>query len=156
MTQLPQLLALEFVVELGLPEEQDLDQLRRRRLEIREQPNLLEGLGREVLRLVDDQNHSPIALLLVQQILVQLGAQLGAAEPRGQHAELDHDRAEQLVARQCRIEDEGDVRVTAEALEQRAAQRRLAGADFTGDRNEAFALLYAVEQVRQRLAVRTR
>ena len=57
---------------------------------------------------------------------------------------------------EARIEEIRDLGIGAEPLEQRAAQRRLAGADLAGDRDEALALLDPVEQVRERLAVRGR
>ena len=56
--------------------------------------------------------------------------------------------------RELRIEDERDLGAGLDALEQRAAERRLAGADLAGDRDEALAVLDAVEQVGERLAVR--
>ncbi len=54
------------------------------------------------------------------------------------------------------IEEERDLDFAAEAPQQRAAQRRLAGADLAGDGDETLALLDAVEQMRERFAMRLR
>ena len=51
----------------------------------------------------------------------------------------------------CGIEDHRDVGMTRHALEQRAHDRGLAGADFAGELNEAAGLVDAVQQVRERL-----
>ena len=156
LAQLAQLVRVELVVELGLPEQQDLDQLRGRGLEVREQPDLLERLGREVLRLVDDQQHAAALALLLEQELVELVRELRARASLREQPELGADRAQQIVAREHRIEDEGHLGVAAEPLEQRAAERGLAGADLAGHRDEALALLDPVEDVRERLAMRGR
>ena len=156
LAQLAQLSRVELVVELGLPEEQDLDQLRGRGLEVREQPDLLQRLGREVLRLVHDQQHAAAIALLLEQELVELVEQLGARAALREQPELRADRAQQILRREHRIEDEGDFGVAAQAFEQRAAERGLAGADLAGHRDEALSLLDPIQDVRERFAVRRR
>ena len=55
LVHLPQLRAAQDRRQLGLADEDDLQQLRRVGLEVGEQAQVLEGVGVEVLRLVDDQ-----------------------------------------------------------------------------------------------------
>ncbi len=54
--ELPQLDACQHLAQLGLTDQDDLQQLLRRSFEIREQAHLLQRFGREVLRLVDDHD----------------------------------------------------------------------------------------------------
>src|SRR5690606_2339300 len=65
----------------------------------------------------------------------------------------EQDRLEQLAGGELRVEQEGDVDLGAEAAQQGAAQRRLARPDLAGHGDEALALLDAVEQVREGLAM---
>ena len=122
-----------------------------------EQPHLLEGLALEILRLVDDQQDALLIPLLLDQETVQRIVQ-GALRVAlvGEAPNLRIDRLQQLETGELRIEDEGHLALGAEALEQRAAERRLSGTDFTGNRDEALALLDAIQQVGQRFAMRLR
>ncbi len=156
LLELPEVGRLEHVVELRLPQQDDLDQLRRFGLEVREQADLLEGLSLEVLGLVDDQQHPPRVALLLDQETVEGVGQLvlrvaGLGEP-----ELGVDRLQQLQPRELRIEDEGHLVLGAEPLEEGATQGRLPGSHLAGDDDEPLALLDSVEQVGERLAVRLR
>ena len=89
----------------------------------------------------------------VEQEAVEPVEQLGARALAGQ-PELAVDGLEQLEPGQARVEQIGDLGIGSDPLEQRAAQRGLARPDLARDRDEALALLDAVEQVRERLAVR--
>src|SRR5262249_34325385 len=91
---------------------------------------------------------------LLEEEAVQPVAELDPGEPVARQPELDADRPQQLLARERRVEDEGDLGIGAEPLEQRPAEGGLPGTDLARDRDEALALLDPVEDVRQRLAVR--
>jgi len=68
-------------------------------------------------------------------------------------AELLAHRLQQLQHRELGVEDVGDVAALGHLLEEAAAHRGLAGADFAGQQHEAAAAAHAVQQVGQRLAV---
>src|SRR5690606_3973978 len=153
LAQLAQTALVELAVELGLTQQQDLDQLLAARLEIREQAHLLERVLRERLRLVDDQEDAPAPLLLLEQEPVELAHQVAAAQTFGGQTELGADRLQQLDGAAARIEEEGDLELALEPLEQRPTEGGLARADLAGHGDEALALLDAVEQVGQGFAV---
>src|SRR5262249_53134840 len=155
LPQLAQVLGGELLLQLGLTEQHDLQQLRSLGLEVREQPQLLERLGREILRLVDDQQHAaPLAARLDEEGIEYVG-ELGTRFAERRQPELAVDRLEQLERRQRRIEQERHFGLRAEPPQQGAAQRRLPGADLPGDRHEPFALLDPVDEVPEHLAVRS-
>ena len=82
LAQLAQVPTPEILVELRLTDQDDLDQLPVLGLQVREQPNLLEHRGAEVLRLVDhEQDLTPRGVLL-QQEEVELVDQLPRVAPR--------------------------------------------------------------------------
>ncbi len=153
LPQLAECVRVQLRVQLGLAEQDDLDQLRSRGLEIRDQPHLLECLAREVLRLVDDQHHAPRLTASRQEELVELSQQRSAAlAPAGQ-AELLVDGLKELAGVLARIEEEGHLGLATEALEECSAERRLARAHLTRDDDEALPLLQTIEKVGHRLAM---
>ncbi len=142
--------------QLRLPDQDDLQQLLGLGLEIGEQPDLLEHLGRQVLRLIDDQHHAPTLRVRAQQVAVEqvdqlLGVVLGAVGHA--QAELLAQRAQELGGRQPRIEDQRDLGILRRARQQRADGRGLAGTDLAGELDEAAGLVDAVDQMRERIGV---
>ena len=69
------------------------------------------------------------------------------------HMQFFADRQQELGGRDARVQDQGDFGIARQLLEQAADDRRLAGADFTRQLDEATGLVDAVQQVRQRLRV---
>ena len=146
-----------LAAQLGLADEQDLQDLLARRLEVGEQPDLLEGLRIEVLGLVEDQDRVLAgALALDQEVLER-------EEPLGQRASpgLAMPRSSSMYSRspveaEHRVGDERHRRRLVQPLEQRLEQRRLARADLAGQQDEALALLDPVEELGERLLVRRR
>jgi hypothetical protein len=96
LPQLPQLGRLQHGVELGLRDQDDLDQLRGVGLEVREEPHLLERLAVEVLRLVDQQQHAAPFLALREEEAVELIHQLAPRLALRVEAELAVDDARHL------------------------------------------------------------
>ena len=60
LRELPQLAPSQHLRELRLADEDDLDELLGVGLEVGDEADLLEDLGREVLGLVDEQDHVPV------------------------------------------------------------------------------------------------
>ena len=142
--------------KLGLADQDDLQQLGGGGLEVREQPDLLERLRAQVLRLVHDQYHAAAARVRVEQVPPQkVHQRLGAAFSRLRHRDVQFlaDRQQELRRRNAWIQDQRHVRVTGQLLEQAADHGGLAGPDFAGELYEPAGLVYPVQQVRERLRV---
>ena len=154
--ELAQVLAGQHLAQLGLADEDDLQELLARGLEVRQQADLLQHLAAEVLRLVDHQHGAAPARVRVQQVAVEgVDQRLEAGGARGiDHVQLVADRGQQLDGREGGIEHHGHVDRRRELLEQRAAERGLAGSHLARELHEAAAALaQPPQQVGQRLAV---
>ena len=154
--ELTQLRPGEELRQLGLADQDDLEELLPRRLEVRQQPDLLEHLGAEVLRLVDDQHGPTPAPVRVEQGLgerVDEDLEARRAGGIGDPELVTHDR-EQLDRRQPGIEDHGDIDVGRQLLEQGAAHRGLPCANLPRQLHDAPATPDSVEQMGESLAVR--
>ena len=158
LRELPQVVAREHVAQFGLADQDDLQQLLRFGLEVGEQAHLLEHLGRQVLRLVDDQHHALALGMRLEQVAIEDVDQLlhAAHGVVGQQdAQLLADRQQELRRVHARVQDQRDLGVVRLLGQQRADDGGLAGADFAGELDEAAGLGDAIDQVRQRLGVAT-
>src|SRR5882724_6583274 len=109
LCQLAQLVAREKLPQLGLADQNDLQELLRARLEIREEPHLLEHIRRKVLRFVDDKNDAPPACMRAQQVVIQNIDQILHAlrrRVRNTNPELLADCQQKLRRRDARIQDQ--------------------------------------------------
>ena len=142
------------LLELGLAEQQRLQQRVRTELEVRQHPQFFERADRQVLRLVDDQQRpAAIARLFVQEHLdrCEVGSLVAArVEPEAARCDMDHFLA---IERAGHHFAHGHA-VAVELLLEMGHQRRLARTDLAGDDDEAFALVEAVPEIAQRLLVR--
>ena len=155
LRELPQFRARQHRGELRLAEQDDLQQLALVRFQIGEQPHLLQHVGREILRLVDDQHRVPAPGMGVEQVVVDAVDEHLDAGIAGRvgDAEFDADGREQFLHRQLGVEDVGDIAGFRNLLEQAAADGRLARSDLAGEQDESAIAAHAVEQVRERLLV---
>jgi hypothetical protein len=154
LRELPQLGAVQHLAQLGLADQDDLQQLLGLGLEVGQQAHLLEHVGREVLRFVDHQHHASALGVCLQQAETEqvdqvLEAALGARLHRD--AQLLADGQQEFCGGHARVQDQRDLGVLGGLGQQRAHHRGLAGADFTGQLDEAARLVDAVHQVRQGL-----
>src|SRR5690606_23589523 len=134
LRDLTHLRALEQVAELRLTDQDDLQQLLRRRLEIRQEPHLLEELGAQRLRFVDDQHDSPTLRVRVEQVPIQRRDQRTERPVRrNRHAELLADVLDELAGRELRIQDQRNLGFFGQLLEDAPDQCRLARADLAGE-----------------------
>ena len=92
----------EVAVELGLPEEDDLQQLVGAGLEVREEPHFLERGERHRMRLVDEGDHLLAFGMHRDELFLQRAQHLRRAGPGHLEAEVGRDRAQHLVAREAR------------------------------------------------------
>src|SRR5690606_4860652 len=142
------------IAQLRLADQDDLQQLLRRRLEVRQEAYLLEQLGTERLRLVDDQHDAAALGVRLQEVAVQRGDQLSRRGfLRIWDAQLLADVLEKIPRRELRIEDQRDLGLLGKLLEEAADQRRLARADLAGELDEAAAFGDAVDQMSERVGM---
>ena len=106
LPELAQLRLVQFLFEFGLPGENDLQQLFRGSLQVRQQSDFLEHLRRKILRLVDDQHGAFSGLVALQQPLIQLQQHLPFLLRFAGDAEVGHHEIEKLRDAQPGIEDE--------------------------------------------------
>ncbi len=119
-----------------------------------EEPDFLEDVVIEVLRLVHDQDGGAAGGGLVEQELIQREKDFGFRPAVALQVEIIGDHFEELVGADAGVENAGEfdavgVELVAEAFEQGG----LAGADLAGEHDEAFAAVDAVDQVCERLFV---
>ncbi len=153
--QLVQLLAGQALDQLGLSDQDDLQELLLLGLQIREQAELLERADAQVLGFVHDQDRTALVGVSRQQMAPE-GVDERLPTGRGRlvlRAQLVADGGQQLLGREQRIEDQRDVDALGEPIEEQAAYGRLAGPDLAGELDEAAVLLDAVEQMGERLLV---
>jgi hypothetical protein len=138
LLQLAQLERVQTLGQLGLPGQDDRQQLLLRRFDVGEQADLLEQLEAQALRLVDDERRDLVAraaraklgLERSDQARLGRGRLGGELQPRGE--ELDELRAGE---RRVVAHDWPDM-ATAARLKRRAQDRRLAGARLAHDHGD--------------------
>ena len=130
LSELPELPAIELLAQLGLADEDDLQKFALVGLQIRKQPHLLEELGVEILRLVDQEDDVVAGPGLLQQKPIENLEVRRLVELLRLEAQLGEDRAHQLGRRDHGIENQGRAVARPQLREDRAADRRLAGSDL--------------------------
>ena len=144
----------ELVAELGLAEQEDLDQRLAGDLEVGEHPQLFERRDRQVLRLVDDQQGALAGAIFLLEPVLDRVEQPSLLDRAGGDAEPLRGEAEHVVALDLGRDQADRVQPRAVDIgEQMLDQGRLAGADLAGDGDEALALRQAVAEIGHRLAV---
>src|SRR3972149_90631 len=140
-------------VQLRLPDKNDVDELLGGRLEIGNESDLLEYLGGEVLRLVDDQHDVLPRRLGFQEETVEGVDQILALISLRNDPQIVVDGAKELDGVEGRIENESAHRALVQLLHEIATKRGLSGTHLAGDRAESPALLQPKLQVSEGLAV---
>ena len=154
---LPQLLELrarQHVVQVRLPDEHDLNQLRLLGLEIREHAHFLERREAQVLRFVDDEQRQPARRALPDEKLRQVAQQMRLALARLRlEPEVEHHGLDELARIERRVHQARDRRPLVEPPHRRLQQRRLARSDLARDDDESGVPFDTVAQIVQRLGV---
>jgi hypothetical protein len=154
--QLLQLGPGQLVAQFGLADQHDLQQLAFLRFQVGQQAQQFQQLGRQRLRLVDDQHELLARGVARQQVVVQRigpGLQAVGRRPGQRDAELLAHRLQQFHRRQFGVVDVGHLVAGRDLLQEAAADGGLAGADPAGQQHEAAAALQPVQQVGQCFAV---
>ena len=149
LAELAQLVARQVGFQLRLADEEDLQQLVAAVLQVREQPDLLQQVHGEILRLVHHQHGVLAARAHTDQVLLQHDQRGGLAHAGRQlDAEAQADLLEHLLTRERAVRDERHRDAVAPLVERVVERGGLAGADLARDQQEWLAVLYPVAQVR--------
>src|SRR6266478_2688899 len=140
-------------VELGLSGEDDLEDLLARRLQVGEEPELLEHIRPQVLGLLDEERDVAARLRVLEQELVEALEEDELATAFRRHAELEQGVLEDLVEADRGVQEQDRLGRGSDRVEQTAQQRRLPGAGVADQRDEALARLDPVAEGGQRLLV---
>ena len=140
----------ESLVEFGLSEQDDLQQLVLGRFEVRQQAHLLERIGRHRVRFVDQSDGAPALAPQRDQAVRDGVEQRSCVADFG--AELEGDRAQQVFGIERRVRQPDRDGRRGQAVEQHAQQHRLAGADLAGDLDDAFVVVQRVFERGERVA----
>src|SRR5581483_6887746 len=140
-------------LELGLPRENDLQDLLPRRLEVRQEAELLEHRRVQVLRLVDQEGYVAARSRVLEQELVEALEQDELPATLGRDAELEEDVFEDLVEGYGRVQQKDGLGRGRDAIEETTEDRRLPGAGVTDERDESLTGVDAVGESRERFLV---
>lgn len=152
--QLFQFWPLERLLQFRLAQNHDLDQLGVLRFEVADHSELLETLDGKILRFVDDQNRQTLLVVCIDQEPFKRSAQFDHAVLRGDlETELSADGREKVTPREIRVVDDGRVRLTLQAPDQKPRQQRLPRTDLTRHENESLPRLGCVHQRGQRFFI---
>ena len=158
LRELFQLGPCEHGAQLGLADQDDLQQLALVRFQVGEQAKLLEHVDRQALRLVDDEHvvlpdRMGAQQELIERVEIVLDRAGAGFALRQLDVKLVADRLQQLGDGQLGVEDVGDVAVLRDLLQEAAAHRGLARADFAGEQHEPTPATQAIQQMGERLPV---
>ena len=158
LRQLLQRRARHHRAQLWLANQDDLQQLALVGFQVGEQAQLLQHVGFQVLRLVNDEHRVAPGRMRRQQRGIQgVDVVLDGFHPRHiglvGHAKLVADGAQQFPHGELGVEDVGHIAVLRDLLQKAAAHRGLARAHLACQQHEAAACIQPIEQVGQGLSV---
>ena len=156
LVELAQLVELELFFELGLAHEEDLQELARGRLQVGEDPDLLERLHAHLLRLVDDHEDRLALAARGEQVLRQGGQQLALGGAPALHPEVVENGPNQLGVGEVRVQHERALHAVRQLAQEGPAERGLARAHIAHEGHEPLLARDAVEESGEDLVVSLR
>ena len=150
LTKLAKFGKFEFVFQLGLTGQNNLQEFFRGSFQIGEKTNFFKNRKAEILRFIDDKDGIFAGTIALEKPFVELHELLAFVANVAGDVELREDEIEHLAGIDAGIEEKsGACAALMEPLEQTVDESGLAGADFAGESDEAFAGLNAVHQASQ-------
>ena len=158
LVELANLVLRKLGIQLGLPEQHDLQQLVVRGLEIAEEPDLFERRERHALCLFHEHHHPPVIGVLGEQVIMQLMHHQRLRGTRRQvELELVGDRRQDFVGTQIGIRQIDHFAVRRDLAFEHTTQHGLAAADFPHHFHDAFTAADRINQrIEDRAAIATR
>ena len=153
LRQLTHFITRQHVAQFRLPDQNDLQKFLRGGLQVGQQADLLQHIGAQILRLVDNQDSAAAACMCVQQVAVECICQhLDAMYlVRIFHTQLITQCSDQLLGGKLRVEHHCNIDIPGQLFHQAAAQGRLAGTHLTGKLHKTTAIAKPIQEMRQRL-----
>jgi hypothetical protein len=151
--------ALKNGEQFGLAAQNDLQQFFLIRVSVAEEANLFKQLDAHQVSLVDEQDRRAALLLRLEKHLMERGEPARLAGGRAANFVFFEDGLEKLGRSERRIDEEGGDETAAafgflgEDLQGGVKQSCLAGANWSGDNSETFALQNALKKNFERSAV---
>jgi len=154
LAELTQVLLSQQLCELGLSRENDLDQLFPVRLQVRDQPDLLQCAGFQTLCLVNDEDdRAAVGILLQKKRIQRIQGTRTVRRGRGD-AEFPVDAFQEFRRREAGIEDQGGaIAFRVELIEERPEDGCLPRPDLSRERDESGMIVDPVQQMCESLLV---
>ncbi len=138
----------DFFAELGLADEDDLEELFGGGFEIGEHAEFFEDFVGEVLGFINDDDDEAVLGKLVDEELVDAEEHGGLVGGVGDgDGEFVANEADELDGVEVGVADEGDLGVVFEVAQEEVGDEGFAGADFAGEQDEAAALFDGIDQI---------
>ena len=150
--QLAHIRQRKMLVQLGLAEQHNLHQLVVAGFQVGQQPDLLQGLQRHGMRLINQRHHLFALGVYGDQPFLQGADHFGGAAALGIDAQISGNYGEHFVTRQRGHGKVNCFHRGRQALHQHPAQHGLAGAHFARDFDHALTAGDGINQRFQRLA----
>ena len=139
---------LQYGPEFRLSDQKGLQQRVIAKLEIRQHAHFLNRSCGQVLRLIDDQQAALSLAGLADEEGLQGHQQLGLGQVLDADAKGSADQAQGVFGVELGRDEVTDHHLAAaQAFQQAAQQRRLAGANLTGDDDETIIAQYAIVEI---------
>src|SRR5580698_10908848 len=155
LLELAQSHRVQFVVQLWLAHQQNLQQLGLGRFQVGQQPDLFQNLRRQLMRLIHHQHRGQPLAVALDYVPVELQEQFTFILVRRRQLEISGDVLQKLNRRHQAVKHigVGDIVIFLEQLQQAAQQQRFASSYFTRQDDESFTPPHAIIKCSQRLVV---
>nr|WP_245731879.1 hypothetical protein [Thiocapsa roseopersicina] len=153
MNELLQFRSLQEVAQLGLAQEHQLQYEILVRVDIRKQSKLFELVESKILSFIDDEQHALAGSVLIDQEVDECLMKIALRACRCLDVECLADPVHQVAERLMRMRDQADRDIPIKPIQEVAHQGGLAGADFSGEDDEACLVEQSVLKQGQRFLV---
>src|SRR5229473_46564 len=145
---------IEFLIELRLTRQHNLQQFLLRRFQVGQKPDLFQYFRRQVVSLVHHQDGRQFLLMSLQQEAIQDVNQLVFGFARDRQPEIKRDVTHEFQRRKRGIENQGEGHIAAlQQPQQRAQNERLSGANLARQNYESAVRCHSVIQRSERFVV---
>src|SRR5664279_6216690 len=104
LLQLPECGGVQFVIQLWLPNQQNLQQFLPGGFQIRQKANFFQKVGRKMVRFVYHQDRGELSRTSVDQILAEIEKNLALVPARGRETKVARDILQELNGRHPIVE----------------------------------------------------
>ena len=153
LTKLSEFMLIQTIPQFGLAHQNNLEKFAVVGFKIGEQSHLFQQIVGQILRLIDDKNRLAVLRHLFQKKMIYLGDGFEAIKPFDLQTEFHGNGLNELAGIESGIDNQRGGKILSKLVEQRAAERGFARADFAGKLHKPFSLANSVKQMVERLAM---